>query len=169
MPETIKRAARYLFALALAAALAGCYKYVFLPGEVQYETVSPPYVLQVANRTGRPFTVEPSEFGRARKLPSQPVPDGGSFELLMQVRKFRVAGSDITGAHQVMDAPYIEQAVGGNTAVIVVRDPIARDLTVDLESPKWLAPREISTAQPPPLRMEIRDFAPRRWFIDGPP
>lgn len=168
MPEAIKRAARYLFALALAAALAGCYRYVLLPGEVTHEAMSPPYVLQLANRTGRPFTVEPSEFGRNRKFPVQSVPEGGSFELLMQVRKFRVTAGDTTGAQQVVDAPYIEQ-MGANTAVIRARDSIERELTIDLESPKWLALRESATVPPPPLRMEIRDFAPRRWFLDGPP
>lgn len=168
MAEAIKRAARFVSALALVAALAGCYKYVFLPGEVQYETVSPPYVLQIANRTGRPFTVEPSEFGRNRKFSGQLVPDGGSFELLMQIRKFRVTGGDITGAQQVMDAPYIEQE-GANTAVINVRHAGLSTQSVDLDSPRWLAPRESATAQPAPLIIELRDFTPRRWFLNGPP
>lgn len=168
MAEAIKRAARFISALALVAALAGCYKYVFLPGEVKYETVSPPYVVQLANRTGRPFTVEPSEFGRYKKFSGQLVPDGGSFDLLMQIRKFRVTESDITGAQQIMDAPYIEQE-GGNSAVIRVRHAELSTQTIDLDSARWLAPRESTTAQPAPLIIELRDFAPRRWFLNGPP
>ena len=167
MVKSCTKAAQLLLALALVAALTSCYKYVILPGEVSYEATSPPYVLQLANRTGRPFVVECVKFCDSKGTGNQAVADGGTFELLMQVRKFRVNATDITGAHQVMDAPYIYQD-GSNTAVVRVRHASLHELTIDLESGKWFARRESATPQPDPLRIELRDFSPRRWFLDGP-
>ena len=165
------RSARYallVFALAFIATLHGCYKYVVLLGDVKYEAVSPPYVLQLVNKTGAPFVVECVRFCDTPATGHRQVAAGASFELMMQVRKFRVAGTDITGSNQVLDAPYISQD-GSNTAVVRVRHVALYELTVDLESPKWFAPRESASAQLPPLRVELREFTPRRWFLDGPP
>lgn len=168
MARIYRRAAQLLLAFAFVAVLSGCYKYVLLPGEVKYETVSPPYVLQLVNATGRPFVVECIKFCDEPGTGNRTVADGGSFELLMQIRKFRVTETDTTGAHQVMDAPYIYQD-GSNTAVIRVRHTALHELTVDLESPKWFAPRESETPQPASLRLDLHDFSARRWFRDGPP
>lgn len=162
--DAVKRAA-LLFALAV---LAGCYTYVVLPGDVRYESVSPPYVLQIVNRTGAPFSVEPSAYGRDQGFSARSVADGAGFGLLMQVRRFRVGERDRTGAHQVLDGPYLAQE-GSNTAVIRIRQGELRFITIDLESEQWFAARTTREPAAPSLRIELRNFEPRRWFPTGPP
>lgn len=159
--------ARFLFAAALLATLAGCYTYVLLPGEVTYEKVSPAYVLHIVNRTGNAFSIEPSAYGEEKGFPVQPVADGASFDLLIQVRAFRVGERDRIGGHQVFDGPYIAQE-GANTAVIRIRHRELYLLAIDLESEKWFSPRTASTATPPPLKLEIENLDSRRWFRAGP-
>jgi hypothetical protein len=161
------RWAGFLSAVALLATLAGCYTYVFLPGEVSYEKVSPAYVLQVVNRTGNAFSVEPSTYGNEKGFPVQTVSDGASFDVLMQVRSFRVGDRDRVGGHQVVDGPYTAQE-GANTAVIRIRHRELHLLTIDLESNRWFAPRTGATPTATPLRLELRNFEPKRWFRTGP-
>lgn len=174
-PEPVARAshnrpAKRSLALVLAlcaATIAGCYTYVSLPGEVREERLSPPYALQVLNSTGSPFSIEPSSFGRRNGFPAQPVANGESFEIRMQIRAFRVGATDRTGARQVLDAPYIAQE-GGNTAVIRVRQNALHPIKIDLDSDRWF-----SSDSPPmngvvPLRMDVKDFGPKRWFLSGP-
>ena len=164
----LARYGRLLVALWYLLSLAGCYTYVVLPGEVTYEKVSPPYVLQILNRTGSDFSVEPTSFGRKENLPVQKVGNGASFEVLMQVRGFRVGKNDRVGSHQVLDGPYITQD-GSNTAVIILRHSEKYDVVIDLESEKWLESRSGPTPSPTVLKMEIENFTPKRWFRAGPP
>ena len=159
--------AQFLLAAALLATLAGCYTYVYLPGEVSYEKVSPAYVLRIANRTGSAFSIEPSAYGEEKGFPVQPVVNGASFAVLMQVRSFRVGERDRVGGHQVLDGPYIAQE-SANTAVVRVRHGELYLLTIDLESEKWFSPRTASTSTPPSLTVEIENFEPKRWFRAGP-
>ena len=160
--------ARWAALLLVLALLAGCYTYVFLPGEVSYETVSPPYVLQIVNRTGGPFSVEPSAYGNEKGFAPQRVPEGASFDVLMQVRRFRIGDRDRTGAHQVLDGPYIAQQ-GANTAVIRLRHNELYFLAIDLESERWFAARATSEPVASPLTIEIESFEPKRWLLTGPP
>jgi len=147
--------------------LAACTTYVVLPGEVDYEKVSPPYVLTVENATGRAVTVEPSAFGRNQGFAPQVVPAGGSFNLLLQVRRFRIGNQDRVGGHQVLDSPYLEQD-GANTAVARLRHAEPYDLVIDIESERWFDPQESSVAKAVPVRLRLADFRPARWLRDGP-
>ena len=162
--EAAKRAA-LLFALVV---LAGCYTYVLLPGDVRYETVSPPYVLQIMNRTGRTFSVEPSAYGKEKGFTARSVAADASLGVLLQVRRFRVGEKDGTGAHQVLDGPYIAQQ-GSDTAVIRVRHDELHFITIDLESQNWFAARATSEPVAVTLKIELTDFQSKRWFITGPP
>ena len=89
-----------LFVAALLA-LTACTTYVVLPGDVGYEKVSPPYVLTVENATGQALTVAPSAFGRVKGYAPLAVPAGATFDLLVQVRRFRIGKDDRVGGHQV--------------------------------------------------------------------
>jgi len=160
------RWARFVFALALLAPIAGCYTYVLLPGEVSHEKVSPAYVLQIVNRTGNAFAVEPSAHGEEKGFPVQPVANGASFEVPMQVRRFRVGEGDRVGGRQVLDGPYIAQE-GANSAVVRVRHSELYLLTIDLESDNWF--NGSPGAAPMPLKLELENFQPKRWFRSGPP
>jgi hypothetical protein len=157
------RWARILFAAALLATLAGCYTYVLLPGEVTYEKVSPAYVLHIVNRTGTAFSIEPSAYGQEKGFPVQPVANGAGFDVLMQVRSFRLGERDRIGGHQVFDGPYIAQE-GASTAVIRIRHRELYLLTVDLESDLWFAARTSAA----PLELALDNFEPKRWFRTGP-
>ena len=159
--------AQFLLAAALLATLAGCYTYVYLPGEVSYEKVSPAYVLRIANRTGSAFSIEPSAYGEEKGFSVQPVVNGASFDVLMQVRSFRVGERDRVGGHQVLDGPYIAQE-SANTAVVRVRHGELYLFTIDLENEKWFSPSTASTSTPPSLKVEIENFEPKRWFRAGP-
>jgi len=163
----MERARRAVLLFALAV-LAGCYTYVQLPADVRYETVSPPRVLQIVNRTGRPFSVEPSAYGKQQGFSAQSIDDGGSFDVLLQVRRFRVSDGDRTGSHQVLNGPYIAQE-GTNTAVIRIRHGELHFITIDLESDGWFVPQTTSAPAVAPLRIELKSFEPKRWFPTGPP
>jgi hypothetical protein len=166
--RTRARWTQFLFAAALLATLGGCYTYVFLPGEVSYEKVSPAHVLRIVNRTGNAFAVEPSAYGEEKGFPVQPVVNGASFDVLIQVRSFRVGKRDRVGGHQVLDGPYIAQE-GANTAVVRVRHRELYLLTIDLESEKWFSPRAAATPTATPLKLELeKNFEPKRWFRAGP-
>ena len=151
--------------VSLVALIAGCYNYVALPGETRYERVSPVYALQIVNHTGADFAIEPSDYGREKGFASQPVTNGASFSMPLQLRSFYVTGQDATGGRQVIDAPYIAQA-GSNTAVVRIRQAELFMLTVDLESDRWVAARDAANTV---LKIELRDFSPKRWFTEGPP
>lgn len=166
-PPARARWAQFLFTLVLLATLAGCYTYVFLPGEVRHEKVSPAYILQIVNRTGTAFSVEPSAYGLEKGFPVEAVADGARFEILLQVRSFRIGGRDRVGGHQVLDGPYIAQD-GANTAVIRVRHSELYLLTIDLESDTWFAPRNVPPTTAP-LELELGNFEPQRRFRSGPP
>ena len=153
--------------VAALLALAACTTYVVLPGDVGYEKVSPPYVLTVENATGQALTVAPSAFGRLKGYVPLAVPDGATFELLVQVRRFRIGKDDRVGGHQVLNSPYLEQD-GANTAVARLRHAEPHDLVVDIESERWFDARESATAQAIPLRIRLVDFRPARWLRDGP-
>ena len=163
------RYALFVAALAGAALLQGCYKYVVLPGETTYEAVSPPYLLRIVNQTGAPFVVEcVPQFCGKPGVGNQAIGAGGSFELLVLVRRFRVAAGDLTGANQLLDAPYIVQD-GAATGVVRLRHGgVLHEMTVDLASDKWTAQRAFEGGAVP-LRIELQDFNPKRWFIGGPP
>lgn len=160
---------RWTLALLLAAllALGGCTTYVVLPGDVHYEKVSAPYVVTVENATGREFSVAPSGFGRDRGLGAIVVPPGGAFDLLLQVRRFRIGNDDRVGGHQVLNSPYLEQD-GANTAVAKLRHAEPHDLLIDLESERWFDAQESDTAQAIPVRIRLADFRPVRWLRNGP-
>ena len=62
-------------------------------------------------------SVEPSAYGKEKGFTTRSVAADASLEVLLQVRRFRVGEKDGTGAHQVLDGPYIAQQ-GSDTAVI---------------------------------------------------
>jgi hypothetical protein len=157
---------RFVLALALLATLAGCYTYVFLSGEVSHEKVSPAYVLQIVNRTGNAFAIEPSVYGEEKGFPVQPIAAGASFEVPMQFRRFRIGERDGVGGRQVLDGPYIAQE-GASSAVIRVRHIELYLLTIDLENDSWF--NGGPDAAPMPLKLELENFEPKRWFRSGPP
>jgi hypothetical protein len=157
---------RFVLALVLLATIAGCYTYVDLPGEVSHEELSPAYVLQIVNRTGNRFAIEPSAYGGEKGFPVQPVADGASFEVPMQVRRFRIGERDGVGGRQMLDGPYIAQE-GASSAVIRVRHSELYLLTIDLENDNWFNGRR--DAAPMPLKLELENFEPKRWFRSGPP
>lgn len=157
--------AKWVALASLVALIAGCYNYVALPGETRYERVSPVYALEIVNRTGVDFAIEPSDYGKDKRFASQPVADGASFPMPLQLRSFYVNEQDAMESHQVIDAPYIAQA-GANTAVIRIRHAEQYLLTIDLESERWFVARDPASAV---LKIELRDFSPKRWFTEGPP
>ncbi len=168
VPPVARRLRAFLSALVLLGALAGCYTYVILPGEVKHENVSAPFVLHIVNRSGNVFAVEPSRFGEDNGFAAQSVAPDASFDVLLQVRKFRIGDRDRVGGHQVLDGPYVAQD-GPNTAVIRVRHSELYPLTIDLESDRWFAAQTSSSPAAIQLPVVLENFAPKRWFPSGPP
>ena len=53
--------------------------------------------------------------------------------------------------------------------MIRVRHDELHFITIDLESQNWFAARATSEPVAVPLKIELKDFQSKRWFITGPP
>ncbi len=147
--------------------LAACRSYVFLPVDVAYEKLSPPYVVSFVNRTGAPFDVLPSSTGQQRGYASVSVPPGGSFRAILQLRRFSVGtGSSVQGA-QVLDSPYFEQAMA-DKAEVRFQQTEPRSILIALQHPSWFSEYEKADAAPLELVVPLRDFPPEPLFPLGP-
>ena len=126
-----------LAALALIAfALGACTTYVFLPVDVAYDKLSPPYVVSFVNETGAPFEVRPSSTGAQAGYANVLVAPGESFKAILQLRRFTVGkGSSVPGA-QVIDGPFFEQSPPDKAEIRFVQgDP--RSMFISLRHPSW--------------------------------
>lgn len=156
------------FALfALATTLVACRSYVFLPVDVAYEKLSPPYVVSVVNDTGAAFEVLPSSAGARTGYASVSVPAGGSFKAILQLRSVRVgAGTSIAGA-QVLDNPYFEQAPP-DKAEMRLKQADPHSLLIAIHDPSWFGEYENSAAAPLELFIPLQKFSRRAFFPQGP-
>jgi len=164
---TLRRSLMAFVLLALTWAVAACKSYVFLPVEVAYEKLSPPYVVQFVNLTGTPFDVLPTKTGVDVLQPKVTVPPGGTFSAILQLRRIRVgAGSVVRGA-QVVDSPFFEQAGADRAEVRFVQgDP--HSLLIALQHESWFTPYERHDAVPVTLVVPLKDFPPAPLFPRGP-
>ena len=158
-------AALALFALSLA--IGGCVRYVFLPVDVAYHKLSPPYVLNFVNETGAAFEVRPSSTGAGAGLANVHVPPGESFKAILQLRSFTVgAGSSVPGV-QVVDGPYFEQVPPDKAEIRFVQgDP--RSIFISLQAPSWFDQYEQPDAAPMELVVALRGFTLVPLFPRGP-
>lgn len=158
---------RKAFLALLLLALASCRSYVFLPVEVAYEKVSPPYVVSFVNGTGATFEIRPSVSGREAGYASVSVPPGGYFRAFLQVRRFTVGGgSSVVGA-QVYASPYVEQA-GADQAEIIFFQGEQRSQLISLAHPSWFEEYEQQEPAPKVLSVTLRDFSLVPLFPRGP-
>lgn len=160
---------RSLAALAfLAVALSACTTYVFLPVDVAYDKLSPPYVVSFVNETGTPFEVRPSSAGAQAGYTNQRVAPGESFKAILQLRRFTVGkGSSVAGA-QVIDGPFFEQSPPDKAEIRFVQgDP--RSMFIALRHPSWFDEYAQPDATPMELVVRLRGFALTPLFPRGPP
>lgn len=166
-PNAILR--RSLAALALLAlTLGACTTYVFLPVDVAYDKLSPPYVVSFVNETGTPFEVRPSSTGTRAGYSNVRVAPGESFKAILQLRRFTVGkGSSVAGA-QVIDGPFFEQSPPDKAEIRFVQgDP--RSMFIALSHPSWFEDYSRPTAAPVELVVPVRAFALVPLFPRGPP
>jgi hypothetical protein len=156
-----------LLFLVTAAFIAGCYKYIQLQIEIEYEKISPPYVLQIENTTGKKLILLPNASGISQGFEGIPIEPGESARILLRVRKFKVSPDDHTGSNEIVTDPYIENA-GARTAVIKFKSNRIYKFRIDLNSEKWFSQVETSEAAPKVLKVTLKDFTKQRWFIGGP-
>ncbi len=162
---------RSLAALALLAftlALGACTTYVFLPVDVAYDKLSPPYVVSFVNETGAPFEVRPSSAGAQAGYTNVRVAPGENFRAILQLRRFTVGkGSSVTGA-QVIDGPFFEQSPPDKAEIRFVQgDP--RSMFIALRHPSWFEQYARPTAEPVELIVPLRAFSLAPLFPRGPP
>ena len=162
-----RRSFAVLVLLALAGFLAACKSYIFLPVDVAYEKLSPPYIVDFVNQTGSPFDVLPSSTGKLAGFAPVSVMPGQSFRAILQLRRITVgAGSTVVGA-QVVDSPYFEQSPPDKAEVRFVQgDP--RSKLIALQHPSWFTEYERTDAMPLVLAVTLRDFSPAPLFPRGP-
>jgi len=164
---TLRRAWACCALLALAAALAACRSYVFLPVDVAYEKLSPPYVVSIVNDTGAPLEVLPSSTGTRAGYAGVRVPAGGSFKAILQLRSVSVgAGSSVAGA-QVLDNPYFEHAPP-DKAEMRLKQGDPHSLLIAIHDPSWFSEYQKSEAAPIELVIPLRRFSRAPLFPQGP-
>ena len=164
----LRRAFSRLALLVSVAALSACKTYIFLPVDVTYEKLSPPYVVSFVNETGSPFEVLPSSFGARTGHPNVRVAPGDSFKAILQLRRFTVGtGSSVAGA-QVIDGPYFEHSPP-DKAEIRFRQAQTRSMLLALQHPSWFDEYESASASPVELRVSVRAFGLTPLFPRGPP
>jgi hypothetical protein len=153
--------------LALVATIAACKSYIFLPVDVAYEKLSPPYVVSIGNETGAPFEVRPSRAGANAGYAVVRVPAGGTFKAILQLRRLTVgAGSSVAGA-QVLDNPYFEQAGADQAELHLVQgDP--HSLLIAIQHPSWFDEYVRQDAAPVELSVRLREFSRVPLFPRGP-
>jgi len=164
---TLRRAVTTFALLALAATIAACKSYVFLPVDVVYEKLSPPYVVSIVNDTGAPFDVLPSSTGKRAGYATARVQPGEKFKVILQLRRFTVgAGSSVAGA-QVLDNPYFEHAPPDKAELRLVQaDPYS--LFIAIQHPSWFDEYVKSDAAPVELVVHLREFSRVPLFPKGP-
>jgi len=154
--------------LAYALAIAACTNYVFLPVDVAYDKLSPPYVVSFVNQTGAPFEVRPSGTGARAGYTNVSVAPGESFKAILQLRRFTVGkGSSVAGA-QVIDGPFFEHSPPDKAEIRFLQgDP--RSIFIALQHPSWFDEYSRPAAAPVELIVPVRAFALAPLFPRGPP
>jgi hypothetical protein len=157
-----RRCARLALTVALLATLAGCTTYVFIPVDVTYEKVSPPYVVSVVNETGSAFDVYPTRAGTSAGYAA-----GDTFKAVLQLRRFTVgAGSAVRGA-QVLDNPYFEQAGADKVEMRLVQgDPYS--IFIAIQDPSWFDEYTMPAASPMELVVRLREISRIPLYPRGP-
>jgi len=156
-----------LFLGATSAFVFACYQYIQIPIDIQYEKISPPYLLQIENATTGDLIIEPNGYGRNRSFPEKTIQPNEIVKILLQVRKFKVSPTDLPGSNEVVSGPYIENA-GAKTAVVKFKNGVFYNFYIDLDSAGWFTSVESSTPTPRILEVRLEDFNKSRWFIRGP-
>ncbi len=153
--------------LAFAVAISACKTYVFLPIDVSYEQLSPPYVVRIVNETGAPFYVRPSSTGTRAGYATVRVQPAESFKAILQLRRFTVGtGSSVPGA-QVLDNPYFEHSPPDMAELRFTQsDP--HSLLISIQSPTWFDKYVKSDAMPDELVVSLREFSRTPLFPRGP-
>ncbi len=162
-----RRAWATLALIAIAATVTACRSYVYMPVDVTYEKLSPPYVVSIVNDTGAPFDVLPSSTGKRAGFPAVRVAPGGNFRAILQLRRFTVgAGSQVPGA-QVLDNPYFEHAPPNQAELrLMQNDP--HSLLIAVRHPAWFDEYVSQHATPPELMVPLREFSRAPLFQRGP-
>lgn len=162
---------RSLVALALLAftlAIGACTTYVFLPVDVSYDKLSPPYVVSFVNETGAPFEVRPSSTGARAGYTNMRVAPGESFKAILQLRRFTVGkGSSVAGA-QVVDGPFFEQSPPDKAEIRFVQGE-PHSMFIALQHPSWFDEYAQPAAAPAELVVPVRAFSLTPLFPRGPP
>ncbi len=170
MPKLMSTIAGLRRGLALLAllALGACTTYVFLPVDVAYDNLSPPYVVSFVNETGAPFEVRPSSAGAQAGYTNVRVAPGESFKAILQLRRFTVGkGSAVAGA-QVIDGPFFEQSPPDKAEIRFVQGA-PRSMFIALRHPSWFEEYSQPEATPKVLVVPLRVFTPAPLFPRGPP
>jgi hypothetical protein len=153
--------------LALVLAVAGCKSYGFMPVDVAYGRLSPPYLVRLVNDTGAPFEVQPSKTGTVAGYAAIRVPPGDSFLTLLQLRRFTVgSGSSVRGA-QVLDHPYFEHS-SPDMAELRLRQDEPHAVLISIRHASWFEGYTRQEATPLELVVAVREFSRRPLFPRGP-
>ncbi len=147
--------------------LVACYQYIQIPIEIQDENVSPPYLLQIKNDTTSDLILEPNGFGKQHGFSEKIIKPNETADIILQVKKFKVNPTDITGSNEVVSGPYIEN-FGARRAVVRFKNEDFPELLIDLDSENWFASVKSQTPQPRILEVIVKDFNKTTWFIGGP-
>jgi hypothetical protein len=151
---------------AVVALLAGC-TYVFLPVDVHYDKLSPPYVLKLVNDTNAPVDVLPTREGAKAGHPRVTVKPGDSFSAVVQLRRFTVgAGSSVHGA-QLVETPYV-QHVSANLAEMSLEQARPRWLRLSLGHPSWFDAYSRTERMPAQLIVPLGSVGIDPFFSNGP-
>lgn len=164
---TLRRAVATFVLLALAATIAACKSYVFIPVDVTYEKLSPPYVVSIVNATGAPFDVLPSSTGKRAGYATIRVPPGQSFKAILQLRRFTVGAESTVPGAQVLDNPYFEHSPPDRAELrLVQNDP--HSLLIAIRHPSWFDEYVRPDARPVELAVQLREFSRNPLFPRGP-
>ena len=164
---TLRRALATFGATALLASVAACKSYMFMPVDVTYEKLSPPYVVHILNDMSAPFEVQPSSTGARAGYPPVRVTPGESFKAILQLRRFTVGvGSSVAGA-QVLDNPYFEQA-GPDKAALRLTQGNTYSIFVAIQDAAWFDGYERPDAAPVEIPVRLREFSRVPLYQRGP-
>lgn len=165
--KALRLALTVLALLALAGGVTACKSYVFLPVDVIYEKLSPPYVVSFVNQTGAPFNVLPTKTGKEAGQQKVTVPPGGTFAAILQLRRITVGADSAVRGVQVVDGPYFEQG-GPDKAEVRFIQGEPRSLLVALQHETWFTLYERPDAVPVTLVVSLKDFPSAPLFPRGP-
>ncbi len=153
--------------LAMTATIAACTNYVFLPVDVAYDKLSPPYVVSFVNETGAPFDVLPSSTGTRAGYESVHVAPGESFKAILQLRRFTVGKDSSVAGAQLLDSPFFEHSPPDKAELRFMQDG-PHSLLIAIQHPSWFNQYVKTAAKPIELVVPLHGFSLTPLFPKGP-